>query len=125
LAVDSESRMTPQEAIVLELVAGETKTAIDMLSQTIADFKHVEQDLEAAERRAGLEATPHVSIIERMVRLGFSDRTLGVVGEMLSALDDIRHGRAIPQSALNVLRERRAARHSADHQLAAIAARRR
>jgi hypothetical protein len=117
--------MPSQEKIVLDLIACETRTAIEKLLRTVADFNATERELQEAERRAGLEVAPRLPVVDRMARLGFSDRTRNTIREMLAALDDVMNGRPMSKAALAILCERRSAAKSADQQLAAIVGRRR
>jgi hypothetical protein len=112
--------MATREQIALELIAREAKTVIEMLHRTIVDFDSVERGLQEAERRAGLDVAPRLPIIERMARLGFSERTRHTVKQMLAAFYEVKNGRPMPASALAMIAERRAASESADRQLAAI-----
>jgi hypothetical protein len=117
--------MPNQEKLALELLARETKTAIEKFVRVVADFNATERELQEAERRAGLEVAPQLPVLDRMARLGFSDRTRDTIREMLAALGDVANGRRMSGSALAILRQRRNASQSADRQLAAIAAARR
>jgi hypothetical protein len=117
--------MPSQEKVALELIARETKTVIEKFLHTVADFNAAERELQEAERRAGLEVAPQLPVLDRMARLGFSDRTRDTIREMLAALDDVMNGRPMSKAALAILCERRSAAKFVEQQLAAIVGRRR
>ncbi len=114
-----------RDEIERELNASEADRAIGLLRRTNADFEEIERELQAAEKRKGLEIAPDIPLVSRLARLGYSERDLNTVMEMLAALDDLRNGRPISERARAMLSNREAARRSADQQLAAIIERRR
>ncbi len=108
-----------------ELHGGELEKATGLLHRALADFADIERELQAAERRAGLAISSDMPLLERMARLGFSERDRNTVAVMLAALWDMRSCRPISEQAEAILAQRRAAKESADRQLAAVIARRR
>ena len=84
-----------RDEIERELNASEADRAIGLLRRTNADFEEIERELQAAEKRKGLEIAPDIPLVSRLARLGYSERDLNTVMEMLAALDDLRNGRPI------------------------------
>jgi hypothetical protein len=113
-----------RERFKRELNGGATERAIGLLRRTIADFHELDRELRAAETRAGLDVSADLGLVDRLARLGYSERACTRVADMLAALNDIKNGRPISRRARAILSEREAARQSADRQLAAILAER-
>ena len=114
-----------RQDIERELHSSELEKAAGLLHRALADFADIERELQAAERRAGLAISPDMPLLERMARLGFSERDRTVVALMLAALWDLRSCRPISEQAEAILSKRTAAREFADRQLADVIARRR
>ena len=103
-----------------ELKLSDAEKATGALRRIVADFDEIDRELRAAEKRAGLEVAPDIPLVDRMARLGYSERSRTAVGEMIAALNDIRRQRALSEQAQAILANREAAMRSADQQLAAI-----
>ena len=89
-----------RDDIEREINGSDTGRAVGLLRRAIADFRDIERELQAAEKRAGFAAGPAIPLVERLARLGYSERDCATVTELMAALDDIRNGRPMSERVL-------------------------